>query len=119
MTAGQDSTMGRFDDDAAGADGSSYELTLFVSGASELSGRAIADTRQLCDAHLAGRYHLSIVDVHDDPAAALSSGVLVAPTLVKNRPLPVRKVVGDLSHPGRVLVALGLAVAADLSGVLG
>jgi len=110
---------GRFDDDPAGAGGSSYELTLYISGASELSGRAIADARQLCDVHLAGRYHLSIVDVHEDPAAALGSGVIAAPTLVKNRPLPVRKVVGDLSLPGKVLVALGLAVAADLSDVLG
>ena len=48
-----------------------YELTLFVSGASDLSARAIANARRLCDVHLRGRYHLSVVDVHEDPAAVL------------------------------------------------
>lgn len=88
-----------------------YELTLFASGASDLSARAIADARQLCDLHLDGHYHLSVVDVHDDPGAALISQVHVAPTLVKTKPLPVRKVVGDLSDAAKVLMALELADA--------
>lgn len=92
-------------------DGTSYELTLFVSGASDISARAIANARQLCDTHLDGRCHLSVVDVHEDPAAVLSSRVLAAPTLVKNRPLPVRKHVGDLSNTAKVLLALDLPVA--------
>jgi circadian clock protein KaiB len=87
-----------------------YELTLFVSGASDLSARAIANARELCDIHLDGRYHLAVVDVHEDSATVLSSGVIATPTLVKNRPLPVRKVVGDLSHTDRVLLALELHV---------
>jgi circadian clock protein KaiB len=97
----------------ATTDKTSYELTLFVSGASNLSARAVADARQLCDIHLYGRHHLSVVDVHDDPAAALSSGVFAAPTLVKNRPLPERRIVGDLSHTDKVLLALELRVAKD------
>jgi circadian clock protein KaiB len=90
-----------------------YELTLFVSGASEHSTRAIADARQLCDAHLPGAYRLAIVDLQTDPAAAVSSHVLAAPTLVKNLPLPVRKLVGDLSHTAKVLLALDLPRATD------
>lgn len=86
-----------------------YQLTLYVSGASELSARAIANARTLCDLHLDGRYQLSVVDVHDDPAAIMSRGVFATPTLVKTRPLPVRKVVGDLSNPDKLLVALDLA----------
>jgi circadian clock protein KaiB len=89
------------------------ELTLFVSGASDLSARAIADARALFDLHLGRRYHLAVVDVHQDIGAVISSGVIAAPTLVKNRPLPVRKVVGDLSDTRRVLLALGLPVADD------
>jgi circadian clock protein KaiB len=85
-----------------------YELTLYVSGASNLSARAVANVRRLCDDHLDGRYHLSVVDVHADPAAFLISGVLAAPTLVKSRPLPVRKLVGDLSQTDKVLLALEL-----------
>ncbi len=75
-----------------------YELTLFVSGASELSSRAISEATQLCETNAAGQYRLSIVDVHGDPAALHNSGVLATPTLVKYRPAPVRHLVGDLSH---------------------
>jgi circadian clock protein KaiB len=85
-----------------------YDLTLFVSGASDLSGRAIASARKLCDAHLGGRYDLAVVDIHEDPAAALRSQVLAVPALVKNQPLPVRRVVGDLSDPTKVRQALEL-----------
>ena len=92
-----------------------YDLTLFVSGASERSTRAIADARQLCDTHLHGRYRLSIVDLREDAAAAVSSHVLAAPTLVRNLPLPVRKLVGDLSHTAKVLLALDLPGATDAS----
>jgi circadian clock protein KaiB len=88
-----------------------YELTLFVSGASDLSARAIANAKELCDTHLEGRYELAVVDVHEDAAAALNSDVIAAPTLVRNWPLPVRKLVGDLSRTNKVLVALDLAAA--------
>jgi circadian clock protein KaiB len=92
-----------------------YELTLFVSGASDLSARAIADATRLCEAHLAGRYHLSVVDVHQDPAAVLAHRVVAAPTLVKHRPPPMRRLVGDLSRADRVLKALDLPVATRAS----
>jgi circadian clock protein KaiB len=85
------------------------ELTLFVSGASDLSARAIADATELCDVRLRGRYRLSVVDVHEDPAATLSSGVHAAPTLVRPSPLPMRRCVGDLSDADAVLLRLGLA----------
>jgi diguanylate cyclase (GGDEF)-like protein/PAS domain S-box-containing protein len=75
-----------------------YELTLFVSGTSELSSRAISEAKQLCEDHFAGHYNLSIVDVHGDPAALRNSGVLATPTLVKYKPAPIRHLVGDLSH---------------------
>jgi circadian clock protein KaiB len=93
-----------------------YDLTLFVSGASDLSARAIADARHLCDMHLSGRSHLSVIDVRDDPAAVLSNQVLAAPTIVRRMPLPVRKLVGDLSDPDKVLQALGIAAAAPSAG---
>ena len=56
-----------------------YELALFVSGASDLSARAIANAARICEAHLSGRYHLSVVDVHEDPAALLGSRVVARP----------------------------------------
>jgi circadian clock protein KaiB len=93
---------------SATRDEARYELTLFVSGASDLSARAIGNARELCDTHLAGRYELSVVDVHEDVAAALNSDVIAAPTLVRSWPLPVRKLVGDLSRTDKVLIALDL-----------
>lgn len=57
---------------------------------------------------MAGRYQLSVVDLHEAPASVLSGQVLAAPTLVKTRPLPVQKFVGDLSRAERVLAALDL-----------
>jgi circadian clock protein KaiB len=85
-----------------------YELTLFVSGASEISARAIANARSLCDTHLGGRGRLSVVDVHEDSALIVPDGVFAVPTLVRDQPLPVRRFVGDIAHLDRVLHALQL-----------
>ena len=87
------------------------ELTLFVSGASDLSARAIASARELCDIRLDGRCRLSIVDVHEDPSAVRSNGVRATPTLVRTFPLPLRRFIGDLSHLDAVLLRLELPVA--------
>ena len=92
----------------------SYELTLFVSGASDLSVRAITDARHLCEVALQGRWSLRVVDVRDDPAAALGDEVLVAPTLVRRLPLPVRRLAGDLSDVDRTLRALDIPAVASM-----
>jgi circadian clock protein KaiB len=89
-------------------------LTLYVNGASELSARAIADATALCDAHLDGRYHLAIVDVHENPALVVKSEVIATPTLVRNLPLPELRLVGDLSDANRVLQALELPASVPL-----
>ena len=97
-----------------------YELTLFVSGASTASARAITNARELCEAHLPGRYDLTIVDVNPDPELALDRRVLATPTLLKGHPAPRRMLVGDLSDRERVLLALDVRVADEgRSGVSG
>jgi len=111
VTSRHDATLRRFEDELAYRRDACYELTLFVSGASDLAVRAITNARRLCDEHLDGRHHLSVVDVHEDPEALMSSGILAAPTLVRSRPLPVRMLVGDLSHTEKVLVALQIPPA--------
>jgi circadian clock protein KaiB len=90
---------------------SGFELTLFVSGASDLSARAIAAARRLCDSGAGGPGRLSVVDIHEDPASALSREVIAAPTLIRTLPLPERRYVGDVSRTDAVLVALGLPAA--------
>jgi circadian clock protein KaiB len=90
----------------------SYELTLFVSGASGSSASAIANVREICDAHLSGRYQLDIIDLNQEPGLAGHHHVLATPTLVKNHPLPSRVLVGDMSDHPRILVALDVRTAA-------
>jgi circadian clock protein KaiB len=97
-----------------------YGLTLFVSGASGPSSQAITNVRAICDAHLSGRYHLDIIDVHQEPALAKQHNVLATPTLVKDHPPPTRILVGDMSDHRRVLVALDVrAAAVDFGAVDG
>jgi circadian clock protein KaiB len=108
MIAPQHAAPNPSDDDLRGLEDIWYDLTLYVNGASEISAHAIADTRRLCDSRLGDRYKLTVVDIQQDPAAVRASGVHAAPTLVKNRPLPVRKHVGDMSKAAKVLLALDL-----------
>jgi circadian clock protein KaiB len=88
-----------------------FDLTLFISGASDLSARAIEHATRTCEAHVGGRYRLEVVDVHEDTAAAVGSGVFATPTLVRNQPLPTRRIVGDLSRADSLLAAPGSSVA--------
>lgn len=90
-----------------------YELTLFVSGPSEVSEHAIASARELCDVHLAGRAQLAVIDVHADNSTGLGEGILATPTLARLFPLPSRRVTGGLSDTARVLEALGLRPEGD------
>jgi len=62
----------------------------------------------LCDQHLAGRYDMEIIDIYQQPALARAAQIVAAPTLVKKLPLPLRRVIGDLSDSGRVLMAMGV-----------
>ena len=84
-------------------------LTLFVSGASPASSRAVRRLRDLCDRHCASGYDLEIVDIYQQPAMVVSRGVLAVPTLFKELPLPVRVLIGDFTDEPRVLAALGLS----------
>src|SRR5690349_4499469 len=85
-----------------------YVLRLYVTGATEKSARAIANLRALCDQHLAGRYDLEVVDVYQEPLLALEGHILAAPTLVKSAPLPVRRLIGDLSDHDKLFAALDI-----------
>jgi circadian clock protein KaiB len=85
-----------------------FDLTLFVTGASALSARAISDVRTLCETYLHDRYELHIVDVRQNPAVVTSRGVLASPTLIKDFPLPKRVLVGNLSNTQRVLQGLDI-----------
>jgi circadian clock protein KaiB len=70
--------------------------------------------REICDRHFPSGYYLKIVDIYEQPAEVVARGVLAVPTLIKERPLPVRVLIGDFTDEPRVLAALGLhTVTAD------
>ena len=110
MTSEHDSTLRRFEDSLLTLGAGDYVLTLFVTGASPRSVTAISNLRVLCERHLQGRYTLEVVDIHRDPQAMMSQNVIAAPTLIKDSPLPRRRLVGDLSDTTRVLAALDIRV---------
>ena len=83
-------------------------LRLYVAGASPSSAQAVARLRAICDGYLADRYDLEIVDVHQQPERAGLDDILAIPTLLRELPAPLTRIVGDLSDEGRVLIALGV-----------
>ena len=85
-----------------------FEFVLYISGATENSRLALLNTRSLADKHLEGRYHLAVVDLYQYPRRASLHDVIALPMLVNMLPLPVRRMVGDLSDEGRVLTWLDL-----------
>jgi circadian clock protein KaiB len=92
-----------------------FLLSLFVSGTTARSLRAIATIRELCEKTIPGNYRLDVVDVYDDPAAARAEQIVAVPTLVMKLPLPRRLFVGDMSDTTRLLAGLG-AIAANRPG---
>jgi circadian clock protein KaiB len=87
---------------------SKYVFKLFVTGQSPRSQRAVANLRRLCDERLGGEYQLDVIDILERPQAAAADRVLATPTLVKELPLPPRRLIGDLSDPQKVLAGLDL-----------
>lgn len=83
-------------------------LRLFVSGTSPNSVKAINNLKAMCESHLGGRYELEIIDIHQQPELVKNEDVAAVPMLIKNSPLPKRRLVGDMSEKDKVLKGLGL-----------
>jgi len=83
-----------------------WRLRLYVAGQTPRSIAALANLRRLCDSHLAGRYRIEVVDLVSQPHRARRDDIVVVPTLVRQLPPPIRKIIGDLSNVERVLVGL-------------
>ena len=81
---------------------SKYLLTLFVTGATLRSARAIANVHAFCEKELVDDYALEVVDLYRTPQRALTDQVVAAPTLVRNSPAPQRRVIGDMSNRARL-----------------
>jgi circadian clock protein KaiB len=90
------------------SDGACYVLRLYVTGKTPNSLRAITNLKEVCDQYLPGRYDLQVIDIYQQPGLAEEDQIVATPTLVKELPPPLRKLIGDLSDRERVLVRLDL-----------
>lgn len=85
-----------------------YVLRLYVTGMTPRSVRAVENLQAICDEHLSDRYSLEIVDIYQQPVLAKGEQIVAAPTLIKKLPLPMRRIIGDMSDRERVLFGLDL-----------
>jgi circadian clock protein KaiB len=88
------------------------ELRLYVAGQTPKSLIALRNLKKICEEHLHGRYRLNVIDLVKTPQLAKDDQILAIPTLVRNLPVPIRKIIGDLSDTQRVLVGLDVRDAA-------
>lgn len=91
---------------APGGSLSRYLLKLYVTGSSPRTATAIANLQRICAEELQGRYELEIIDVLEAPQLAEDMKILATPTLIKQLPPPLRRVIGDLSDKDKVLLGL-------------
>ena len=87
---------------------SKYRLRLYVAGATERSRRAILRARQFCAAELAGSFELEVIDVYQQPILARDGQIVATPTLVREFPQPVRRLIGNLANTAGLFVGLHL-----------
>jgi circadian clock protein KaiB len=85
-----------------------WKLRLYVAGQTSKSIRALANLKVLCEKHLKGRYRIEVIDLLENPEMARGNQIVAIPTLERDLPQPVRKIIGDLSNTERVLIGLAL-----------
>lgn len=85
-----------------------YLLKLYITGNTPKSQRAIANLIEICNAELEDQYELKIIDVLEEPELAETERILVTPTLIKQLPQPIQRIIGDLSNADKLLLGLDL-----------
>src|SRR2546421_5340468 len=80
-----------------------YLLRLYITGHTPRSAGSVRNLRRLCDEYLEGRFELEVIDIYQQPELAQEAQIIAAPTLVKMQPLPLRRLVGDLSNREQVM----------------
>ena len=85
-----------------------WDLKLYIAGYTPRAVKALENLKQICEEHLHGMYNIEVVDLLRNPRLARGDQIVALPTLVRKLPVPVRKIIGDLSNRERVLVGLDL-----------
>ena len=91
-----------------------YTLKLYVTGNTARTERAICNLRRICEVELQGQYQMVVIDILERPHLAEDEKILATPTLIKQLPPPVRRIIGDLSDVEKVLLGLDLQLADEL-----
>lgn len=107
---GQPSTTEEFEA-ALNKTGSRYTLRLYVAGMTPRSQRAIENIKSIFETNYKGSYDLEVIDVFQHPELAKDAQILAVPMLIKQLPLPIRRLIGDMSDKERVLIGLGIKEA--------
>jgi len=97
-----------FEKASAQKDRTDYVLRLYVTGATPKSVQAISNIKSVCETHLKGRYELEVIDIYQKPQMAKKDQIVALPTLIKELPTPLRRIIGNLSDREKVLVGLDL-----------
>lgn len=92
----------------ARAEPSRWDLRLYVAGQTPKSLVALANLKKYCERHLAGQYHIEVIDLIEHPQLGEGDQIVALPTLVRKLPEPMKRIIGDLSNEERVLVGLDL-----------
>ena len=108
---GQKDTTREFEEAVKRLGQEKYVLRLFVAGMSPKSLMAIENIKRICYTYLEGRYQLEVIDVYQQPFLAKDGQIVAAPTLIKELPPPLRKLVGSMSDTRRVLVGMDLHIS--------
>lgn len=95
--------------------GATHVIRLYTAGVTRHSTMAVRNVKAICDEHLAGRYDLTVIDLYQQPNLARELQVIAAPTLIRLLPEPVRRLIGDMSDIGKVLLFLDIAPAGEES----
>ena len=90
------------------AESQPYILRLYIVGLTPRSQEAVRAIPGVCEEHLAGRYDLEVIDLYQNPVLAKGEQIIAAPTLIKQLPLPLRKIIGNMADKDKVLVGLDL-----------
>lgn len=85
-----------------------WELRLYIAGNTAKSNAAVANLKKYCEVHLKGKYSIEVIDLLQKPQLAAGDQIFAIPTLVRKVPVPIRKIIGDLSNEEKVLVGLDL-----------
>ena len=88
-----------------------YMLRLFTTGTTPRSTSALRNLREICETDLKDSYDLEVIDIYQEPGRATESDIIAAPTLIKEEPLPMKRMIGDLSDRPKVLLSLAIAGA--------